>query len=267
MIQGTATDFLGKGGFILCTKGYAYINTLDKQFRLEEGMTLIATPLVNIVSLTASEDFRYISFLDDVKTFNSIFMMISDTGIPMEVRRQPCWKIGSRLYRFILSQRERIDEKTADPGLSAKERALCMSHCEVIRQETMLEVLMNHFKGRASHSEEQNKQNRIAYRFILNLHENYRTQRTVAWYAREAGLSSGYFADIIRKVSGMSPSRWIATVTISYAKMLLEKTDMSIKEIAAELNFPEQFTFRKYYKQNTGIPPTEYRHLRLFREA
>lgn len=40
---------------------------------------------------------------------------------------------------------------------------------------------------------------------------------------------------------------------------MLEQDDKSIKEIAHELNFPEQFTFRKYFKARVGIPPKEYR--------
>ncbi|MBO6073593.1 MAG: helix-turn-helix domain-containing protein, partial [Paludibacteraceae bacterium] len=32
------------------------------------------------------------------------------------------------------------------------------------------------------------------------------------------------------------------------------------KEVAAELGFPEQFTFRKYFKTHTGISPSEFRH-------
>ncbi len=43
-------------------------------------------------------------------------------------------------------------------------------------------------------------------------------------------------------------------------KQLLLELDKSIKEIASELHFPEQFTFRKFFKQDVGIPPTEYRH-------
>ena len=40
---------------------------------------------------------------------------------------------------------------------------------------------------------------------------------------------------------------------------MLENTKMSIKEIAMELHFPEQFSFRKYFKQHAGIPPKQYR--------
>lgn len=34
---------------------------------------------------------------------------------------------------------------------------------------------------------------------------------------------------------------------------------MNIKQIAEQLNFPEQFTFRKYFKQHTGLSPKAYR--------
>lgn len=189
-----------------------------------------------------------------------MFLLISDTGIPMAVRKQPCWTVDSGIHAYIVSQASRIDAKLQDASLTFKERSLCLSHCELIRQETMLEILMTNFKGRVAQSDEQNKLNRIAYQFILSLHENYRTQRSVAWYARQAGFSTGYFSDVVRKVSGISPSRWISAITVTYAKILLEKTDMSIKEIAAELNFPEQFTFRKYFKLHTGVAPKSFRN-------
>ena len=34
---------------------------------------------------------------------------------------------------------------------------------------------------------------------------------------------------------------------------------IKIKEVAQELNFPEQFTFRKYFKLYTGVSPKEYK--------
>ncbi len=46
----------------------------------------------------------------------------------------------------------------------------------------------------------------------------------------------------------------------TYAKLMLEQRDKSIKQTASELNFPEQFTFRKYFKQHVGISPKEYRN-------
>ena len=48
---------------------------------------------------------------------------------------------------------------------------------------------------------------------------------------------------------------------ISNAKLQLTRTNKSIKEIDEELNFPEQFTFGKYFRQYTGISPKNYRKI------
>lgn len=255
----SSLDFLGKGGFILCTKGRAEVHALESEHQIERGHIFLTTPLVNVISLECSEDFEYISFLDDIKVFYPVFRIIADTGIPMAVRQRPCWKVDEQLFLFIMSQKKRLTDKLQDKELTDNERILCSSHCDLIRQETMLEVLITRFKGSADMEEEHNRLNMITYQFILNLHENYARHRDVLWYAQQAGLSAGYFADIIRKVTGLAPSKWISTITVTYIKIMLEKTDNSIKEIAATFGFPEQFTFRKYFKNATGISPSDYR--------
>ena len=72
------------------------------------------------------------------------------------------------------------------------------------------------------------------------------------WVSVERGFN-------VKDKTGKTPSEWIADMTIVNAKLLLEQSGMSIKEIAAELNFPEQFTFRKFFKLHVGVPPKEYR--------
>ena len=51
---------------------------------------------------------------------------------------------------------------------------------------------------------------------------------------------------------------WINMVTINQAKNLLRQRNILVKEVADELGFPEQFTFRKYFKVHTGMSPTEF---------
>ena len=53
--------------------------------------------------------------------------------------------------------------------------------------------------------------------------------------------------------------QWITTFIISRAKGLLLQADLSVKEVAFRLGFPEQFSFRKYFKTYTGLSPTEFR--------
>lgn len=265
LVSKNGTPFLrywNKGGFVLCTAGEADIVINEQNFRLTRGSIFIVTPLVQVYGFTCSDDFQSISFVNELKVFYPIFKLIADTGIPLKVRESPCWQLTEDDIQYIVNQDKRIRQKLSRLGedILSDERTLLSHQINLIRHETMLEVVGDHIKGYPAQVDSINKQEVIAYRFILALHENYSHERSVSWYASEANLSPGHFTTLIKAATGRTPSEWIATVTTTYAKLLLEKRDMSIKQIAAELNFPEQFTFRKYFKQHTGTSPKEYRN-------
>ena len=95
--------------------------------------------------------------------------------------------------------------------------------------------------------------------FMLSLSQHYAERRTVADYDAEAALSVRHFSSLILHYTGQTPMQWIHLFVIGQAKLLLLQSDLQVKEIADRLGFPEQFTFRKYFKTHTGISPTEYR--------
>lgn len=255
--------YWNKGGFALCTDGQADIVINEQNFRLTRGSVFIVTPLVQIFRIDPSPDFKVISFVNDLKVFYPIFKLIANTGIPLKVREYPCWQLTDSEVNYVIRQDTRIRQKQQrlTQQLLHDEHTLLSHQIHLIRHETMLEVVGNHIRNYPAQVDNINKQEVIAYRFILALHENYQRERTVSWYASEAHLSPGHFTTLIKAATGKTPSEWIATVTTTYAKLFLEQRDKSIKQIAAELNFPEQFTFRKYFKQYTGISPKEYRNL------
>ncbi|MDE6161534.1 MAG: helix-turn-helix domain-containing protein, partial [Muribaculaceae bacterium] len=99
----------------------------------------------------------------------------------------------------------------------------------------------------------------VFMRFLSILSQNFRREREVAYYANVLNLTPRYFATIIRNKSGVSPINWIARFVIAESKALLDRPDMSIKEIAATLNFSNQSFFGRYFKQHTGMAPGRYR--------
>ncbi len=255
-------DYWNKGGFTLCTEGFADVVINEQNFRLTRGSIFIVTPLVQIYSIVPSADYRAISFVNDLKVFYPIFKLIADTGIPLKVREYPCWQLSENEISYILHQNTRICQKQQrlSEEILNDERTLISHQIHLIRHETMLEVVGNHIRNYPAQVDNISNQEIVAYRFILALHENYSRERSVSWYASEANLSPGHFTTLIKAATGKTPSEWIAIVTTTYAKLLLEQRDKSIKQIAAELNFPEQFTFRKYFKQYAGVSPKEYRN-------
>lgn len=67
------------------------------------------------------------------------------------------------------------------------------------------------------------------------------------------------FSTLVQQHSGRTPKQWIHLFTIGQAKHLLLQSNLQVKEIADRLGFPEQFTFRKYFKTHTGMSPSECR--------
>lgn len=93
-----------------------------------------------------------------------------------------------------------------------------------------------------------------------NLLEKYFLEnREVNFYAEKMGLSLNSFSKKIKKQFGKSPSRLIQERIVLEAKKLIHLTQKSIKEIAQELNFEDEFYFSRYFKKGVGVSPKKFR--------
>ena len=78
-------------------------------------------------------------------------------------------------------------------------------------------------------------------------------------YADMQFLSVNYLSNVITSKTGKSISTWIADKTTAEAKVLLQDTALSIKEIADRLGFLEAPHFSNYFKKHSSLSPAEYR--------
>ena len=98
------------------------------------------------------------------------------------------------------------------------------------------------------------------FEMFIELVERYHNkERSVGFYADKLCISSKYLSQIIKNVSGFSAPDIIDKYVILEAQHLLRHTDLSVKEIADQLNFPNQSFFYKYFKLRTGCTPNSYR--------
>lgn len=96
-------------------------------------------------------------------------------------------------------------------------------------------------------------------RFREMLVEKCRQHRDVGFYARELCVTPDYLSRVIREYDGGSAMLWIANAVITEAKYLMRQQKKTINQIALELNFPDQSTFGKFFKKQTGISPLMYK--------
>ncbi|MET4622299.1 transcriptional regulator GlxA family with amidase domain [Arthrobacter sp. 2762] len=77
--------------------------------------------------------------------------------------------------------------------------------------------------------------------------------------AAQAHMSRRTFVRTFRASTGTTPSAWIRTRRLDAARRLLETTDLSVDQIAADCGFGSPVTLRQNFATAFAITPTEYR--------
>lgn len=72
-------------------------------------------------------------------------------------------------------------------------------------------------------------------------------------------LSRNQFTRIFHSFWGISPSEYQIRSRMNQAKYLLSSTDLSIRDIAAELGYADHYFFARQFKQKTGVTPGKFR--------
>jgi AraC-like DNA-binding protein len=77
--------------------------------------------------------------------------------------------------------------------------------------------------------------------------------------AKVAGFSPAQFRRSFHQRMGQSPSDFLQSQRLEKARVLLEDTDLNIREIAAKTGFASVPHFVRLWKDKTGLPPLQYR--------
>ena len=99
------------------------------------------------------------------------------------------------------------------------------------------------------------KANNLSDRFFRLLATNYKTNRSVKFYADKLNLTPKYLSTAIKRVTGRPILDWIHEAILIDAKMLLRTTDMTVQEISEQLNFSSPSAFVQFFKKHTGKTP------------
>ncbi len=105
-----------------------------------------------------------------------------------------------------------------------------------------------------------NRKAELVIQFFRLLPQHISVHRDVDYYAKQLHVNPNYLSTTLKEKVGKTASHLIADMVIQEAKVLLSNPSLSISSIAAKLNFPDQFTFSKYFKRHNGSTPTDYRN-------
>ena len=127
----------------------------------------------------------------------------------------------------------------------------------------LLDILfyaLTDYRGEESLDKNENRNTFLFNSFYDLLIENYQQQHEIAWYAEKLCLTPKYFSGLVRQMTGKSAAQWINEVLVLHAKRLLyTRRDMNVQQIAYELGFKGNANFCRFFKDQTGLRPSEYR--------
>ena len=94
---------------------------------------------------------------------------------------------------------------------------------------------------------------------IKFIHDNIDKPINNGMLASIAGFNENYFCRYFKKYIGIPPKQYITKAKMEYARNLLIKDRLSVKEAAHKTGFPDPFTFSKQFKNYFFISPSKIR--------
>lgn len=242
----------------VCTDGVASLAVNEKKRVVCHNNIMVITDESVVDSINFSQDFDGIGFFLSYKMLQEILKDISNmSSLFLLTHNHPQFEIGQaelESLRAYMSQIRKCVNNEQHPYRTDVARLLVLAMIYDMRGVFERMTPMKETEDKRSRAE------RIFVQYIQLVERNYRQQRQVQWYASQMELSPKYLCEAITAVSRRSPNEWIDKFVTTEIRNQLRHTNKRISEIAAEMNFPTQSFFGKYFKDNVGVSPSDYRN-------
>ena len=242
--------------FALCTQGKAQysVDTVEYTVYANDMMIISEGQITDDVML--SRDFNGMGIIVSDDFFNEIVKDVHELStLFLFTRANPVCHLTQQECDNIVDYFRMLKQKTDDLKHHFRR--------ETVRSllTTMIYDLSNIiFRMQNTVDRRQTRGEAIFTQFLQLVELNFRHERRVSWYAKQLCISPKYLSEIIKQVSRRTPNDWIDNFVTLEIRVLLRNSTKSIKEIAQELNFPNQSFFGKFFKEQVGVSPSQYRN-------
>jgi AraC-like DNA-binding protein len=100
-------------------------------------------------------------------------------------------------------------------------------------------------------------------RFMKLLSLHFREERSVQYYAAKMFVTPKHLTKMVKELTGKTCGEFIDEMVIAEAKILLNDSANSVANVADLLHFSDQFFFSKFFKNATGLSPSQYKSTAL----
>lgn len=240
---------------LVCLEGNAALNINGVDYKLGAGQMFVGKPQIVIEKSRASLDFECRGMALS-KSFIEQIGSLADGGwdVGLFLGKNPVVPLSAdevglfvQYYDLLQSKIIRQPCRHQDDVMQALFRAFMLEFFDLM--DRFVNVAPPKFTSAEM----------LFKRFLDTLMSTYPRPRSVEWYADKLCVTPKYLSAVSKTVSGSTASEVINKSITDDIKRLLRNPDISIKEIANELDFPNLSFFGKYVKRMLGHSPKAYR--------
>lgn len=241
---------------IVCLSGSMSFKINLNEYVMGANDLLIVQPGDFGEFLYLSRDCKLIAIAADDEAFHYTHYPANNISLQLLFRDKPICHLHQPAIDEILTIYKMMKAKLAEIDNPYRKGAL----------NGYLQVLLHdayHYFEQETHATlcEQQKSTRkqqIFDQFMKTVHSDYRSHRSIAYYANTLCISPKYLSQVVLAVSGRLAGDWISDYVILEAKALLKSNKMTVQQVSDALNFSNQSFFGRYFKDKVGCSPSAY---------
>ena len=177
------------------------------------------------------------------------------------------------LYKQLCEYRERITSVSQEDLQKLRKAFYLLSeedmHSHLLGHSLFLEFVVGNFTGKRGkgvestgaevHGVEITERNTAISAALSYMHAHLTENPSLERIADYCGLSASRFNEAFKEQMGITPHAYITNLKIDTAKILLKNPEISVTDVAMQLNFSSGNHFSSVFKRYTGITPSQYR--------
>ena len=246
----------GHGLIVICTEGIAQFDYDGQQIRLHKDDLFLYMAHSVVTNFMSSSDFncRQIWFSRGELWNINKYGEVSLSDLPY-LKRHPIMHLTDDDVKLLDDYFQLLCRRMRDPS-----PVLYSNIVRSLASTMMLEILsmMRRQEPENTVTTGVHRQ-RLANEFMRLVEQSDGRIRKVDDFANQLNITPKYLSTLLKETMNRRPSEMIHFYTLKAIEHRLRYTDMTMQEIANDLNFANASFFGKYFKEHAGMTPLDFR--------
>ena len=246
----------GHGLIVICTEGIAQFDYDGQQIRLHKDDLFLYMAHSVVTNFMSSSDFncRQIWFSRGELWNINKYGEVSLSDLPY-LKRHPIMHLTDDDVKLLDDYFQLLCRRMRDPSP--------VLYSNIVR--SLVSTMMLEILSMMRRQEPENTvttgvhRQRLANEFMRLVEQSDGRIRKVDDFASQLNITPKYLSTLLKETMNRRPSEMIHFYTLKAIEHRLRYTDMTMQEIANDLNFANASFFGKYFKEHAGMTPLDFR--------